>query len=94
MILRNNEQKLTQVILGSGTVNLNRDITNTIFIVTDQEYSPVGTIDDSVIGKLSTYSGREVIEMKFEGEKALEAINMVIEDLQSIRKTLITKEVE
>lgn len=88
MILRDNTNKLTRVILGKGTIGFNRDKTNTIFVMTEQNYRPVGTQDPSVIGKESTHIGREVIELKFEGKEALKSIGYLIEDLQIIKMKL------
>lgn len=87
-IIRNDKKKLTQVTLGNGTVGYNRDTTDTIFIISKQDQKPVGYEDPSVIGKLSTHTGDEVIEFKFEGKEALKSVGMMIEDLQIIQKKL------
>lgn len=75
--------------LGHGTLHFCPDVTKTIFILCNSKrYVPVGDDYAEDTGKTTDEVDDNVIELRFDGENAIKSLDMIIEDLNTIKESL------
>lgn len=77
-----------QVHLGHGTICIGTNITKEHYLFIEKQYNPVGQKYNNLATKDAHTLENKSVLLLFDGKEGLKSLDMIIEDLQEIRKTL------
>ena len=82
------------VHLGHGTLSLGADASLENYIIYETSFTPVGEKVNINVGKNTDEIDKTVIELRFDGENAIKSIDILIEDLITIKNSLNTNNLQ
>lgn len=86
-------KKCSDVEFGNGTVSIGIDTTGLVECIHNKPETPVGEYYNEDCGKVTTELNVECVCLRFDkGKDCLMALNMLIEDLNEIKKNLTKAE--
>lgn len=77
-----------EIHLGHGTVGIGIDITETVGILYNKPYTPVGNSDNRFVGELATKLDEKNVCLFFDGKEGIAGLDILIHNLQKIRTKL------